>query len=101
MSSRLGSVLLLLTSFPVGTDGPIDPLAGIDEYVKVTLANWKTPGIALAVLKDGKVVLAHGYGVRLFGDEDEGNEQTIIPIASVTKVFTASCLAQLVEEGRL
>lgn len=97
----VGSVLLLLTPLPLHADKTADPLAGIDEYVQAALADWKTPGMALAVVKDGKVVLARGYGVRRVGDQDPVNEQTLFPIASVTKVFTATCLAQLVEEGRL
>jgi CubicO group peptidase (beta-lactamase class C family) len=57
--------------------------------------------MAIAIVKDGKVVLARGYGVRRVGQQDAAGEQTVFPIASVTKVFTATCLACLVEEGRL
>src|SRR6185369_6253680 len=55
----------------------------------------------LAVVKDGKVVFARGYGVLRVGGREAVDEQTLFPISSVTKVFTATCLAQLVEEGRL
>jgi CubicO group peptidase (beta-lactamase class C family) len=92
---------LLLATLLVRADEALRPLAGFDEYAQAALADWKTPGMAIAVLKDGRVVLARGYGVRRFGGRDQVDEQTIFPIASVTKVFTATCLAQLVEEGRL
>jgi len=101
---KLAAILvlaLLLATFPVRADEILGPLAGFDKYVKAALADWKTPGMAIAVVKDGRVVLARGYGVRRFGGQEQVDEQTIFPIASVTKVFTATCLAQLVEEGRL
>src|SRR5437867_3206973 len=90
-----GLVALLLATFPVRSDETAGRLAGFDEYAKTALVDWKTPGMAIAVMKDGRVVLARGYGVRRFGGHDQVNEQTIFPIASVTKVFTATCLAQL------
>jgi len=57
--------------------------------------------MAIAIVKDGKVVFARGHGVRRVGEKDLVDEHTVFPIASVTKVFTATCLVQLVEEGRL
>jgi CubicO group peptidase (beta-lactamase class C family) len=96
-----GLVALLLATFPVRSDETTGPLAGFDEYAKTALADWKTPGMAIAVMKDGRVVLARGYGVRRFGGHDRVDEHSIFPIASVTKVFTTTCLAQLVEEDRL
>ncbi len=103
-SHRLGAPgfagLLLTAVFAHGGE-PADPLAGFDEYAQAALADLKTPGMAIAVVKDGKVVFARGYGVRRVGERDAVDERTLFPIASVTKVFTATCLAQLVEDGRL
>jgi CubicO group peptidase (beta-lactamase class C family) len=95
----LGAVAL--ASGAVRADEPTDPLAGFDAYAQAALADFQTPGMAVAIIKDGKVVLARGYGVRHVGGESPVDDQTLFPIASVTKVFTVTCLALLVEEGKL
>jgi CubicO group peptidase (beta-lactamase class C family) len=96
-----GVIAFLLAVCPSSAAEPSDPLAGFDGYVQAALADWQTPGLAVAVIKDGKVVLARGYGTRRAGENGPVDEQTIFPIASVTKVFTATSLALLVEEGTL
>jgi CubicO group peptidase (beta-lactamase class C family) len=93
--------VLLCAAFSAHASELENFLAGFDAYAKSSLADWRTPGMAIAIVKDDKVVLARGYGVRRIGEGDPVDEQTSFPIASVTKVFTATCLAQLVEEGRL
>jgi CubicO group peptidase (beta-lactamase class C family) len=80
---------------------PKDHLAGFDKYAEKALADWKVPGMAVAIVKDGKVVLARGYGVRTLGEKGRVDERTIFGIASCTKSFTAACIALLVEEGKL
>src|SRR5262249_49960532 len=83
-------------------DGPKgDPLAGFDDYAAKALSDWKVPGMAVAIVKNGKVVLARGYGVRMVGEKGRVDERTIFGIASCTKSFTATCIALLVEEGKL
>lgn len=96
----VGLIAFLLAHCPVGATEPMDPFAGFDDYANTALADFKTPGLAVAVIKDGKVVFARGYGVRRVGEDGSVDEQTIFPIASVTKVFTTTCLALLVEEGK-
>ncbi|MEK6258658.1 MAG: serine hydrolase [Planctomycetota bacterium] len=97
----VGLVALLLSVGPATAAEPKDPLAGFDEYVQAALADLQVPGVAVAIIKDGKVVLARGYGTRRIGEAGVVDEQTVFPIASVTKVFTATCVALLVEEGKL
>jgi CubicO group peptidase (beta-lactamase class C family) len=94
-------LVFLHTAVVAGATGSDDPLAGIDAYVQAALTDWQTPGLAVAVIKDGNLVLSRGYGVCRAGAETTVDENTIFPIASVTKVFTATCLALLVEEGTL
>ena len=43
------------------------PLAGFDAYVNKAIQDWEVPGVAIAIIKDDKIVLAKGYGVREFG----------------------------------
>jgi CubicO group peptidase (beta-lactamase class C family) len=86
---------------PASAGSPKDPLAGFDEYAEKALADWKVPGMAVAIIKDDKVVFVRGYGVHTLGEKGRVDERTIFGIASCTKTFTATCIALLVEEGKL
>lgn len=77
------------------------PLQGFDEYVNKARAEWETPGLAIAIVKDDKVVFAKGYGVRKLGDSTPVNERTIFAIGSSGKAFTAAALAVLVDEDKI
>ncbi|SFC59260.1 CubicO group peptidase, beta-lactamase class C family [Parapedobacter composti] len=74
---------------------------GFDEYVGRVLQAFEVPGISVGIVKDGKVVLAKGYGVKKLGDPDPVDEHTLFNIASNSKAFTGTALAMLVEEGKL
>ena len=95
MSSSLLLAVALITAQP-----PQLPPA-LDTYVADVMKAFEVPGLSLAVVKDGKVLLAKGYGVRKMGDPAPVDARTQFGIASNTKVFTATALALLVEEGKL
>src|SRR5262245_57346661 len=78
-----------------------DRFAGLDPYVHEAMKKWEVPGLAIAVVKDGKVVLARGYGVCELGTDRKVTADTPFTIASCTKSFTATALGILVEEGML
>jgi CubicO group peptidase (beta-lactamase class C family) len=99
-SHVLGLILLLATS-TVAVAEEKTPLAGFDEYVQTAMKDWKVPGVAIAVVKDDKVVLLKGYGVRKMGEPALVDAQTRFAIASCTKAFTAAGLAMLVDEGKI
>jgi CubicO group peptidase (beta-lactamase class C family) len=62
---------------------------------------FDVPGVALSIVKDGKTIVAKGYGVRRLGETGAVDARTRFGIASNTKVFTALALGLLVEEGKL
>src|SRR6266850_1730100 len=72
-----------------------------DAYVARGLQVLRTPGAAIAVVKDGRVVFAKGYGVRSVGDTARVDAHTLFQIASNTKAFTTAALAILADEGKL
>ncbi|HEX2695936.1 MAG TPA: serine hydrolase domain-containing protein, partial [Acidobacteriota bacterium] len=74
---------------------------GLDAAVSRALLAFEVPGAALAVVKDGRVVVAKGYGVRRLGEPAAVDAKTLFGIASNTKVFTAVALGTLVEDGKL
>ncbi len=77
------------------------PLDGLDAYVHKAMHEWQVPGMAVAVVKDGKVVMARGYGVRELGKPEKVDADTIFDIGSNTKSFTAAALGILVKQGKL
>jgi CubicO group peptidase (beta-lactamase class C family) len=62
---------------------------------------FQPPGIALAIVENGQVAWAKGYGVKKTGERNALDEHTIIPIGSCGKAFTAAALAILVDDGKL
>src|SRR5437773_638648 len=72
-----------------------------DAYVARVMRDFEVPGLAIAVVQDGRVLLAKGYGVRKLGDATPVDDRTLFGIASNTKAFTATALGILVEAGKL
>jgi CubicO group peptidase (beta-lactamase class C family) len=77
------------------------PLAGLDAQVRRAMQEFAVPGMAVAVVKDGRVVHARGYGVRRAGASEAVDADTLFGIASNTKAFTCTALSILAEEGKL
>ena len=77
------------------------PLNGFDEYVNKAMREWEVPGLAVAIVKDDRVVFAKGYGVRKLADPAPVDEKTLFAIGSSSKAFTAASIAMLVDEGKI
>lgn len=75
--------------------------SGLDKYIDSVLHIFEVPGISLAIVKDGKMILAKGYGEKRLGEKNPVTEHTLFSIASNTKAFTAAALAILVEEKKM
>jgi CubicO group peptidase (beta-lactamase class C family) len=73
----------------------------IDDLVARSMKAFDVPGIAVAVIKDGKVIHSKGYGVRSLQTMQPVDENTLFGIASNSKAFTAAALGMLVDEGKL
>jgi CubicO group peptidase (beta-lactamase class C family) len=80
---------------------PQTPPPDLTTYVNRVLQTFEVPGLALAIVHDGHVVLAEGYGVRKLGESTPVDSRTLFGIASNTKAFTATALAILEEQGKL
>lgn len=99
--TRLIALLITILAAAQFAAAQADPLAGLDEYVKKAMAEWEVPGVAIAIVKDDKVILARGYGVRKLGDPTPVDERTMFAIGSSSKAFTAATIGILVDEGKL
>jgi Beta-lactamase class C and other penicillin binding proteins len=73
----------------------------IDKLVERSLKAFDVPGISVGVIKDGKVVIAKGYGVRSLNTMQKMDENTLVGIASNSKAFTTAALGILVDEGKI
>ncbi len=93
-------ILLLIFLLHAASPLPAQP-ADLDAWVDRAQKQFDVPGIAVAVVKDGKVVLAKGYGTRNLARPGAVDPHTLFGIASNTKAFTAAALAILVDEGKL
>lgn len=91
---RIVSTLLLAAPLAWGQ-------ANLDDTVQRTLKEFNVPGIAVGVIKDGKVITAKGFGIRKLGDPAPVTSKTLFGIASNTKAFTSAALAILVDEKKL
>ncbi len=67
----------------------------LDSYIQKGLTDWNLPGLAIVIVKDGKVVWMKGYGIRDIETKKPVDENTLFMIASNTKLFTGSSLALL------
>ena len=76
-------------------------LTQLRNIIEQARADWIVPGLCVAIVKDGQVVLADGFGVRELGKPDAVDGDTVFAIASNTKAFTAAAMAMLEEEGKL
>ncbi|WP_428995338.1 serine hydrolase [Lysobacter enzymogenes] len=78
-----------------------EQLQDFDAYVDAVRKQFDVPGIAVAIVKDGQVVLERGYGLRELGKPEPVDAHTLFAIASNTKAFTAASLSMLADEGKL
>ncbi|MBU4538178.1 MAG: beta-lactamase family protein [Weeksellaceae bacterium] len=76
-------------------------LKGFDKEMAKALKDWNMPGVGVGIVKDGKLVFVKGYGYRDYEKKLPITANTLFPIASNTKLFTATAVGLLVHEGKL
>lgn len=101
-------VILLLVGLPVASAGTaaqeptgtvVRPFQEVKEKIIRLIEEKKVPSLSLAVVKDGEIVWEEAFGVADPEKKIKASPETIYPIASVTKPFTAAALMILVERG--
>ncbi|WP_316804632.1 serine hydrolase [Pedobacter nototheniae] len=97
------SVFIVLAIFSISSNLKAQVLTSkqIDSLSEKVLTAFDVPGMAVAVIKDGKVIHAKGYGLRSLKSAQKVDENTLFGIASNTKAFTAAALGMLVDEKKL
>ena len=96
-----GTGFLLFFSVSLFAQTPSFITDSLDSYIQRGMTQWQIPGLAIAIVKDGKVIVKKGYGVLEIGKPDRVDENTLFMIASNSKLFTATSLAKLDFEKKL
>ncbi|MFN0031775.1 MAG: serine hydrolase [Flavobacteriales bacterium] len=102
-------MFFLLTSFDAGMSAaPVKKkdqknaaTTKLDAMFKKAIADFNVPGMAVAIVKDGKTIFSKGYGVKHAVTKEKVDDHTLFAIASNTKAFTSAALAMLVDAGKL
>ncbi len=109
---RMAGVLLISTSFKV-PGVKEESFAGkkahklndarlkeFTDFVEKARILSKVPGVAVAIVQDGKIILEQGFGVRTLGKPEKVTPQTLFMIGSTTKALTTFMMARLIDEGK-
>ena len=97
----VGVLVSCVTSVSAAATSPAALPADLDRWIARAMTEFHTPGAAVAIVKDGRVLFSKGFGVRRLGSPEKVDEDTLFGIGSNTKAFTAAALAILVDEGKL
>jgi CubicO group peptidase (beta-lactamase class C family) len=102
---RLIASLLLfgcaLATQPVAIGADLPSLAGFDSLTNDAIKAWEVPGMAIAIVKNGEVVFAQGFGLRDVERKLPVTPRTLFAIGSCTKAFTTFVMGTLVDQGKL
>lgn len=113
LQQRASQAQIVLTGFKIKAIEDVDltnveplpvteaMLAELEAYITDAMTRYDIPGAAVAVVQDGEIVYAKGFGVRELGKDDPVTPETLMMIGSTTKTFTTMLMAQLVDEGKL
>jgi len=93
--------IVFISLFTVSVSSQSITSKEIDSLVERTLKTFDVPGIAVAIVKDDKVIHSKGYGVRSLNTMQKVDSNTVFGIASNTKAFTTAALGILIEEKKL
>lgn len=73
----------------------------IDSYITNSMSEWKTPGLTICIIKDGKVIKEQAYGLVSMNDTVKINNNTLFMIGSITKTFVATSLLVALNDRKL
>ena len=109
MKDRITKVLCLFIIFSFILFSPLTAkkaqekvnLKGLDQFITDVMVEWKVPGLAISIIKDGQLVYSKGFGFRDVDRELKVTPKTLFAIGSCSKAITAVIMGILVDEGKL
>ena len=99
--SRAVWLVLLLALLPVRGRAQAFDAGAFDAYAAQAARDWNVPGMAVAVVQDGRIVFEKGYGVRRMGSPEPVDAHTLFAVGSTTKAFTVATLLMLADSGKV
>jgi CubicO group peptidase (beta-lactamase class C family) len=96
------ALLLFITALatPTFSEAP-DTYAEVADLVEAARNEWRAPGVSVAVVVDGQIAWAQGFGLADVENEVEARPDTVYRIASISKPLSATAILQLMEKGKL
>lgn len=94
-------IFAFITLFSKATYAQIAQAEDLDTYIDKARTDWNIPGLAVALIKDGKVIYQKGFGVKELNKNDLVDKNTLFSVASNTKAFTAAAVGVLVQQGKI
>jgi CubicO group peptidase (beta-lactamase class C family) len=99
---RQGWVAAAIVTFIAGpTLAAQEPLRELDRHILTTMHAWGTAGLAVAIVRDGRILMEQGFGVRDVRTSEPVDANTIFAIGSMTKSITAIAAGTLVDQHKL
>ena len=99
--SALATAASLLIVTNLQSQNNSETIEKIRNYAQKVREDWKIPGMSLSIVKDGKLIFAEGFGFKEMGKQAKVDASTVYQIGSVSKSFTATIMASLVDEGKM
>ena len=96
--SRAAVLLLILLCLASAVAAPPE---NFDQRVESLRNSLGVPGVSIAIVENGRTVLAKGYGIRKLGRPEQVDRNTIFRTGSTGKAFTVAALATLVDRGKI
>ncbi len=90
--------LIVIVSITVSAQSAVE---SFDRYAESARQTWGLPGMSVVVVKDGKVLMSKGYGIREIGKPDKVDNETLFGAMSTTKAMVAVAMGILVDEGKV
>src|SRR5690349_16354599 len=101
MTKHLPKTLALILLLAINSLAQNGASTKLDEYMQSEMKSQQIPGVSVAVIKDGRIILAKGYGFANVEHQVPVKPETIFQSGSMGKQFTATAVMMLVEEGKL
>jgi len=95
------TVLILLHNFSAFGQSDVQLKFTIDSMVKACMISEKAVGVSIGIVKNGKIFYTKGYGTKELGTNKPVDSLTNFHLASISKLFVATAIIQLVEQGKL
>ncbi len=96
------AAILLVPSLEAAQKDPYaKKLKPLEKFIPEIMADWQVPGLAISIIKDGRLIYARGFGFSDVGGQKEVTSRTLFAIGSCTKAFTAVTMGMLVDEGEV